>query len=138
MANLRPNLDTAILTILDVTAVQAVATGGIYNSIAHPKAVPPFIIYQAVSKTDHRTLGVRFGDAVYLVKGISRSNWPSQAAELDTQIDLVMEDTSLTIMGYNHVTGMCFRTEDFYFQEESGGVMWTHQGGLYRIEAGEA
>lgn len=138
MANLRPNLDTAVLALLDVSAVTTVATGGVYNTFTQPGVKPPFVIFQAISIPYTRTLGVRFGRATYLIKGISESRWPKEAAEIDTQIDLVMEDATPSISGYNFVTGMCKREEDFYLLEESGGKIWTHQGGLYLIEAGEA
>ncbi len=138
MANLRPNLDTAVFNLLNVSAVTDVATGGVHNTFTQPGVKPPFVIFQAFGIPYIRTLGKRFGRATYLVKGVSESRWPKEAAEIDTEIDLVMEDASPTIAGYNFVTGMCLRTEDFYLTEESGGKIWTHQGGLYLIEAGEA
>ncbi len=138
MANLRPNLDAAVLALLDVTAVQAVATGGIYNSLAPRGVSPPYVIFQAFANPYNRTFGIRFSRAIYLIKGVSNSKWPKEAAEIDTEIDLVMENATPVISGYNFVTGMCKREEDFYLVEESGGSVWTHQGGMYLIEAGEA
>ena len=52
MANLRVNLDTAIFSTLNVASVTNEATGGVFNSVAPQGAEPPFVVFQAMSKTD--------------------------------------------------------------------------------------
>ena len=52
MANLRVNLDTAIFSTLNVAAVTNEATGGVYNILAPQGTAPPFVVFQAMSKTD--------------------------------------------------------------------------------------
>ena len=52
MANLRVNLDTAMFNILNVESVTNEATGGVYNGIAPMDTAPPYVVFQAMSKTD--------------------------------------------------------------------------------------
>lgn len=137
MANARPNLDTTLHDLLNVSALLAKATGGVHNSLAPGHVSPPYCIYQAVSNINARTLGKRYSNLTYLVKGVSRAAWPMEAAEIDTEIDTLLEAATLTVSGFTFVTGMCIREEDFYFVEEDEGQVWTHQGGLYRIELEE-
>ena len=138
MANPRPNVDKAIFDTLNVSAVLAVATGGVHNSLAPANVSPPYCIFQAVSNINGRTLGKRYANLTYMVKGVSKSPWPKEAAEIDTEIDTLLESAALTVTGFTQVAGMCIREEDLFFVEEDGGQIWTHQGGLYRIELEEA
>jgi len=134
MANLRVNLDTAIYAVLNVEAVTNEATGGIFNGVAPQGTEPPFVVFQAMSKVDdYYAYSERGGAAVYMVKAIDRSIWPKAAGDIDTQIDSVMQDASLSITGYTLIS--CRREEDIYLAEDTGGVTYQHVGGLYRILA---
>jgi hypothetical protein len=68
-----------------------------------------------------------------MVKAIARSIWPKTAGDIDTQIDSVMQDASLSITGHTLIS--CRREEDIYLAEDTGGVTYQHVGGLYRILA---
>ena len=133
MANLRPNLDEAIYKKLDVTALLNAATGGVFNTMAPPGAKPPYVIYQMLSKVDEHSFNGRFGNALYMVKAVSRSAWPKEAATVDTQIDTALEDASLTITGYTPL--VCRREQDISYIEERSGEVFHHVGGVYRIMA---
>ena len=90
-----------------------------------------------MSKTDdYFAYSERGGQAVYMVKAIDRSPWPKSAGDIDTQIDSVMQDASLSITGHSLIS--CRREEDIYLVEDLAGVMYQHVGGLYRIIADES
>lgn len=133
MANLRVNLDKAVYDKLNVTAVTNVATGGVFNTLAPQGTAPPYVLFQAMTKMDEHSFNGRFGNALYMVKAVSRSPWPKEALDIDTQIDTALEDASLSITGYTAL--LCRRESDIYLTEDAGGVIWTHSGGLYRIMA---
>ena len=137
MANLRVNLDTAIFNVLNVASVTNEATGGVFNGVAPQGTEPPFVVFSAMSKTDdYFAYSERGGQAVYMVKAIDRSPWPKSAGDIDTQIDSVMQDASLSITGHSLIS--CRREEDIYLVEDLAGVMYQHVGGLYRIIADES
>ena len=137
MANLRVNLDTAIYSVLNVEAVTNEATGGVFNSLAPQGTEPPYIVFQAMSKVDdYFAYTGRGGSAVYMVKAIDRSPWPKGAGDIDTQIDSVMQDASLSITGHALLT--CRRESDIYLIDDQAGVIYQHIGGLYRINADQS
>ena len=137
MANLRVNLDTAIYSVLNVEAVTNEATGGVFNSIAPEGTEPPYIVFQAMSKVDDYFAYTGCGgSAVYMVKAIDRSPWPKGAGDIDTQIDSVMQDASLSITGHALLT--CRRESDIYLIDDQAGVIYQHIGGLYRINADQS
>ena len=137
MANLRVNLDTAIYATLNVASVTNEATGGVFNGIAPQDIEPPFVVFQAMSKVDdYFAFTGRGGNAVYMVKAIDRSIWPKAAGDIDTQIDSVMQDASLSITGHSLL--MCRRESDIYLTEDQQGVVYQHVGGLYRILADQS
>ena len=137
MANLRVNLDTAIYSVLNVEAVTNEVTGGVFNGIAPQGTEPPFVVFQAMSKVDdYFAFTGRGGAAIYMVKAIDRSIWPKGAGDIDTQIDGVMQDASLSITG--HALLMCRRESDIYLAEDQAGVVFQHVGGLYRIIADQS
>lgn len=137
MANLRVNLDTAIYTVLNVESVVNEATGGVFNSLAPQGTSPPFVVFQAMSKVDdYFAFTGRGGSAIYMVKAIDRSPWPKSAGDIDTQIDSVMQDASLSITG--HALLSCRRESDIYLVENQDGVIYQHIGGMYRILADQS
>ena len=137
MANLRVNLDTAVYSVLNVAAVTNEATGGVFNGIAPQGTEPPFVVFSAMAKTDdYFAYTERGGQAVYMIKAIDRSPWPKSAGDIDTQIDSVMQDASLSITGHTLIE--CRRESDIYLVEDLDGVTYQHVGGLYRIIADES
>ena len=138
MANLRVNLDTAVYSVLNVAAVTNEATGGVFHGIAPHSTAPPFVVFQAMSKVDEywNFASGRGGSAIYMVKAIDRSPWPKSAGDIDTQIDSVMQDASLSIT--SHSLLWCRREEDVYLVEDQEGVIYQHVGGLYRITADQS
>ena len=137
MANLRVNLDTAMFDTLNVEAVTNEATGGVFNGIAPHGTTPPYVVFQAMSKVDdYWSFTGRGGNAIYMVKAIDRSPWPKSAGDIDTQVDTVLQDASLSITG--HALLWCRREEDIYLAEDQDGIIYQHVGGLYRIRADQS
>ena len=131
MANLRLNLDTALYAALNVAAVIAQATGGVWNSLAPRSANPPYVIFQAASKVEEYRFDGRGMTARYIVKAVSREPWRKLASTVDTQIDAALQDATLTITGFTQL--LCRRETDFYLAEEREGELWQHVGGVYQI-----
>ena len=71
-----------------------------------------------------------------MVKAIAQSPWPKTAGDIDTQVDSVMQDASLSITGFSLLS--CRREEDIYLVEDQEGVIYQHVGGLYRIIADQS
>ena len=137
MANLRVNLDTAVFNVLNVASVLNEATGGVFNGIAPQGTTPPYVVFQAMSKVDdYWSVTGRGGNAIYMVKAIDQSPWPKSAGDIDTQVDSVMQDASLSVTGHSLL--WCRREEDIYLAEDQQGVIYQHIGGLYRIRADQS
>ena len=137
MANLRVNLDTAIFSALNVASITNEATSGVFNGIAPQGTEPPFVVFSAISKIDdYFAYTERGGEAMYMVKAITRSPWPKESGDIDTQIDSVMQNSSLSISGYRLIE--CRRESDIYLVEDLEGITYQHVGGLYRIIADES
>jgi len=128
-------MDKAVYDTLNVASVLDLATGGVYNELAPRNINAPYVIFQAMSKVDEHTFNGRFANALYMVKAVSKQPWPKEALDIDTQIDSVMEDATLTVTGYTHL--LCRREEDIYLAEDDAGIIWHHVGGIYRIIADE-
>ena len=137
MANLRVNLDTAVFAALNVSSVTNEAIGGVFNGIAPQGTAPPYVVFAAMSKVDdYFAYTGRGGAAIYMVKAIDRSPWPKTAGDIDTQIDSVMQDASLSITGHSLLS--CRRESDIYLTEDQDGIIYQHIGGLYRIVADQS
>jgi hypothetical protein len=138
MANLRPNLDTALFNVLNVASLVNLATGGVYNMLAPQGTPPPYVVYQAQSKDDdYWAFTERGGDAIYMVKAVSRSALSvKEATDIDTQIDTLLQDATLTITGFGQI--YCRRQSDFYLTEDLNGDVYQHIGGLYRVIADQS
>ena len=136
MPNARLAVDKAVFDALNVAAVLAVAPGGVHNSVAPAGTRPPWVVYQTMALEDEYTFGLRGANMLYMAKAVTDKPWPKAAMDVDTEIDSVLEDATLTITGFNQV--LCRRQQDIYYTEEAGGKVWQHIGGIYRIIADES
>ena len=131
MANARLQVEKALYTTLNVDGVLSVAPGGVHNGVAVKGSVPPWVTFQLIEKTDIHTFDLRGANMLYLVKAVSDQPWPKVAMDVDTLIDSTLEDAALFALGYKL---LCCRRESAFFKvEESGGKIWQHIGGTYRI-----
>ncbi len=134
MANFRLNADKAVFDTLNVQAMLNLAIGGVYNAQAPQQVKPPFVVFQMLSKEDENSFNGRYANALYMVKAVSKSPWPKEAMDVDTQIDTLMEDATLTITGYTALH--CRRERDLALVEEvDAGETYQHVGGIYRVKA---
>ena len=137
MANFRLNCDAAVYATLNVTALTNLATGGVHNTIAPAGTIAPWVIFQMQSKVDTHSFNGRFANSLYTVKAVVDMVWPKEAEDIDTQIDTLLEDASLSITGYTLV--LCRRESDITFQDVAQpGKTFQHVGGLYRIIADQS
>lgn len=137
MANMRTEVDTALFTVLNVESLLVLATGGVCNTKAEQNTKPPYVVFQVSAKEDdYYSFTGRGGDAVYIVKAVTQEPWPKVAATIDTEIDSLLQDATLSISGFGQL--LCRRQNDIYLTENVGGEDFTHQGGLYSIQADQS
>ncbi|MAH47029.1 hypothetical protein CMI37_14475 [Candidatus Pacearchaeota archaeon] len=137
MANFRDVVEDAIYSTLNVQSVLDKATGGVWNTQVPNEQEPPWVVFQAMSKVDDDpTFTIRGVNALYMVKAVSDSPYPKEASAIDTLVDAVLRNASLSITGFSLL--WCRRESDIYLTEDRGGEFWTSTGGLYRIVADES
>ena len=136
MANARLQVDKALFTVLNVNALLALAPGGIFNTEAPAGVAEPFVVYQAMSKEDDHTFSGRFADMIYMVKAVAKSRWPKKAMDVDTQIDTLLEDATLSVTGFNQL--LCRRVNDVYLPITVSGHEYQQVGGMYRIQVDQS
>jgi len=140
MADARGALDTTLKLLLDSDATLLnLATGGVHSVMGPDHLAPPWVIFQAVSNNLTRPLSSssRWHEFIYLIKAVTPGRWPLPASDIDSQIQATIEGAALSVTGFTHVTGACWREEDFYLTEITGSKIFQHQGGMYRIELEE-
>ena len=136
MANFRDEVEKAIYDTLNVSSVLDEATGGIWNTHVPPNVKPPCVVFQHISKLDdYPSFTIRGVGALYQIKVVSDSPWPKAAIAIDTLIDSVMQDASLSMSSYSLL--WCRRESDINLPEERGSEMWSGVGGLWSIIADE-
>jgi len=136
VANFRDEVEDALYTVLNVQSVLDRATGGIWNTHVPPDQQPPWIVFQHMSKLDdYPSFTIRGVSGLYQVKVVSNSPWPKEATEIDTLVDAVLQNASLSMSSYSLL--WMRRESDFNMTEERGSEMWTALGGLWRIVADE-
>jgi hypothetical protein len=131
------SLSAAIYTKLQAgTALTALLAGGsvaIYEDHAKGTAALPYVIFNHQSGVWDMMMGSsRFADVIYQVKAVSGSAWPKEADTIDTQIDALLHNASLTVTGYGVLS--CARESDVRYSETEGDQVFQHVGALYRIE----
>lgn len=136
MASISTPLDTAIFTVLNVQTLHTVAPGGVHNGVAPKGTKAPFVVFQGMPAMHDYTFSKRFVDVLYQVKAISESPWPKEASDIDTVIDTILQDASLTITGYSALC--CRREQDIKYPEEVNGKQFFHVGGIYRVMADQS
>lgn len=138
MADVQKVLDDAVYAKLQANAT--LRGYGIYNTSPptmqeRPREEGgrelPFVIFQYSGDRLDRTFDRRMFICAYLVKAVSESPWPKEAARIADEIDTVLEDASLTVTGFTHVA--CLRDTGVRFTEEVGGRIFTHAGAIYDI-----
>jgi hypothetical protein len=135
MANLALEVDQALLGLLNVQAMIDLAKGGVWNTVVPPNVVYPYCMFQEIDEQTEHTFDGRFANALYQVKAVSKARSPKEAMDIDTQIDSLLEDASMTLSSFS--LKFCRRESGIRNPELVGSEIWHHIGGIYRIIADE-
>jgi len=138
VAHPRDALDTAIWNALQADATtrpyqifNTTPPGDDELAFDNDKRMLPYIIFNQYSGGDWSTFGQRGWEIHYLVKVVSESPYPQEAAQLMATVDTALHGVALTVSGYNHID---FAYEsDISYGETSRGKTYTHVGSIYRI-----
>ena len=130
-------LDAALYTKLTggtaLTSLLASATA-VFNWLGPENTDPPYVVFNSQSDVPVYTLsGVAYENTIYTVKGVTLGPSAAAAGAIATQIDLALNDQTLTISGY---TQMYMRREQAIdYPEVVAGQRYHHRGAMYRIIA---
>ena len=110
-------------------------TASVYSYLAPENDNPPYVVYGAQSNVPAYTLaGTAYENSLYLVKAVALGPNMSQAGSIAKQIDVALNDQSLSITGYTHM--LCRRESSIRYTEvDPGGQRWNTAGFLFRIQA---
>lgn len=118
--------------------LMAIATGGVYNSLAIQSATYPLILFQQIRGTDQYTFTRRVSTQHrYQIKCINEGydNEPCRAAM--ERIDTLLTDQTLTVTGKTF--WMARRISEFAYAEPAlSGKAYQHVGGDWLIELAPA
>ncbi len=109
-------------------------TTSVYSYLAPENDNPPYVVYGAQSNVPSYTLaGTAFENSLYLVKAVTVGPKMSEAGSIAKQIDVALNDKSLSITGYTHM--LCRRESSIRYTEvDPGGQRWNTAGFLFRIQ----
>lgn len=139
--SIRKVLDDAIAAALTVSALTNTATGGVWNASAEQLAPPvpatfrPYVVFNQQSEVITQTFDKRLYDELYVVKAVVKG-WPMAGSALDAICDGLLNNQPLTIVGATHIKTL--REGAIGYSEVIGGVLFSHVGGFYRIQADKA
>jgi hypothetical protein len=118
---------SGLVTVLGGTAI--------YSRLAPQNADPPYVVFQVQSPSVPRWTmgGTAYENLLYTVRAVTEGPTLAQAGSIDHQINLALNDQSLTISGYTHM--VCRRESGVDYTEIVDGKRLNHLGGIYRIQA---
>jgi hypothetical protein len=136
-------LDAAIIGRLrGDAALMALIPGGVHEDPAPDEAVAAgaFVVVGLVTESSDREFGgTAFESPRYMVKAVaSGAQGPTAAAN---RIDVLLgggvdnPPVLLTVAGYGPV--YVSRDERIRYRQLDNGVMWSHRGGVFVVEAGK-
>ena len=118
---------TALTTKLGGTAI--------YNTLAPQGQATPYVVFFHSAGGDDNTSPRRARSSVYTVKAVSTVG-QLNAGEIDDLVDTLLHEQSLTVTGWGNY--WLARVADIAYAEDSGGVLFWHRGGQYRIRIAES
>lgn len=113
------DLNTAIYTALNVSAITTLATGGVYHVKAPQGTAYPFITYFAVINVQEDTFTEWVNDALIQVDVWSDSNSAAESGEIVEDIAGVMDDKVLTISGYDNNSKSIRQNTRLLYEDEN-------------------
>lgn len=134
---LRSQIDDAIYTALNVTSVTNVLTGGVWNTRVPQGTAPPYGVFSESGGATGYTFDKTLRRRVYLVRAITRSQWPKDAAAGFALMAARIQSKRLTVAGGE----MLIMLEEAPFdlsEDVGGGVFYAHVGAYYGVTVDEA
>jgi hypothetical protein len=130
-------VDTALMSKLQSAgAVSTTAPGGVYQMIAPPGVVEPFVIVQLMAHEDtYAQNGGHIEVGRYLVKAVGKGSLAVAVSAAAQAIYITLQDQPLTIPGYAHM--LIHREERIRYVEVDGPILWQHGGGIYAVWASQ-
>ena len=118
-----------------LTALLA-GTASVYDNVAPRGAQTPYVIFGQQGGGDENITQVRYKSDLYAIKAVSEVS-AKEAGDIDTQIDALMHDTTLTVTSWTNYS--CVRETDVDYVETTpeGDNVW-HVGAIYRIRLANA
>jgi hypothetical protein len=106
---------------------------GVYDRLAPPNALYPFVVWQSQTISDTRGNGSAriLVDATYIVRGIAQVDSYDPLVPLAAAIDAAMNGMAAETMN-GFVLG-CTREETYSMVEQNDGNQIRHLGGSYRL-----
>jgi hypothetical protein len=123
--------DTTLNTLLGTPAPGF--THSIYHQEAPAKAGFPFVIFQKQAGTPTEAMGdpSALESDIWLIKGVARDTTTDVVESIQSRIQTLMNDASLSISG--NVLLYLRRQSDVEYPEDFDGEMYKHAGALYRL-----
>ncbi len=116
------------------------APGGVHRFVAPQGTVTPFVIISYQSGKDSTTLnGVRLmDDFSYLAKAVGPTSSTQAIVDASSQLDVALggREGLRNIMVTGGAILACYRTTPVMYDQPVKGTsdIWSHLGGLYRLE----
>lgn len=128
-------IDNALIALLGSdSALLALCPNGVYWDEAPPGSTR-FVIVSLVDEHDDPMFSGRaFEDGLYLVKAVMLSTASGDIRAAAARIDVLLEQQSLTVSGYN--TSTMRRESRLRFtevDEVDTSIRWQHRGGRYEV-----
>ena len=109
---------------------------GIWKGIAPEQAVHPVVTFHDYAPSaDESTLSIARAWTTYryVIKGIGKGiETQGQIEEISERLLWLLTDPVLSIAG--HVLMYCRRESELSYTETSGGTVFQHAGGVFRLE----
>ncbi len=123
-------LDQALRTHLNVGTVTALATGGVWNTLAPQGTATPYVLYQQTSEIWAYPFGGTIVESVYTVKAVSDQLSPALGGSIDARVLERMQNGTIGVSGWT--LARCAREQSVFYREGDSPAYW-HVGGRYRI-----
>jgi hypothetical protein len=107
------------------------SNAAVYNQLAAPGAVLPYVVFSTQAETDDNESPHRAKQLLVLVKGISAIGF-AEAGTIDAAIDTALHRVTLSVSGW---TNFQTRRESSvrYLESLPGSGTAYHAGGIYRL-----
>jgi hypothetical protein len=133
------DIDAAVIAVLQNDAtLKSLMPDGVFFGLAGPSLATgtnatKFVLVSILANLDRAVFGGRAIESVlYLVQAVSLSGDSKGAAK---RIDELLEHCPLTVTGYTWMSSAREqRVREMERDDVDPSIVWTHRGGMYRIE----